>query len=60
MFERYTETARKVIFALNHMAREVGSTEIGSEHLLVVLLCADKVLARRFLRGGGQAVKQVD
>ena len=49
MFERYTETARKVIFAANYLAREVGSTEIGSEHLLMGLLCTDKVLARRFL-----------
>jgi ATP-dependent Clp protease ATP-binding subunit ClpC len=49
MFERYTETARRVIFAAVYMARRVGSPMIETEHLLLGLLREDKNLARRFL-----------
>src|ERR1700730_12244867 len=50
MFERYSEPARHVIFYSRYMAHEVGSPEIETEHLLLGLLSADMVLARRFLR----------
>ena len=50
MFERYSEPARHVILYSRYMAHEVGSPEIETEHLLLGLLSADMVLARRFLR----------
>jgi ATP-dependent Clp protease ATP-binding subunit ClpC len=49
MFERYTEPARRVIFYSRYMAHEAGSPVIETEHLLLGLLRADMVLARRFL-----------
>src|SRR5579864_4297264 len=49
MFERYSEPARRVIFYSRYMAHQVGSPEIETEHLLLGLLRADIVLARRFL-----------
>jgi ATP-dependent Clp protease ATP-binding subunit ClpC len=49
MFERYTEPARRVIFFSRYMAVQTGSPEIETEHLLLGLLRADMVLARRFL-----------
>lgn len=49
MFERYTETARRVIFAAVYIARRVGSPTIETEHLLLGLLKEDKSLAARFL-----------
>ena len=49
MFERYTETARRVIFYSRYMASHAGSPEIETEHLLLGLLRADMGLANRFL-----------
>jgi ATP-dependent Clp protease ATP-binding subunit ClpC len=49
MFERYTETARKVIVSSRHKASHVGSPYIDTEHLLLGLLSTDKGLAHRFL-----------
>ena len=49
MFERYTETARRVIFFSRYMANQAGSVEIETEHLLLGLLRADMGLAKRFL-----------
>ena len=49
MFERYTETARRVIFAAVYIARRVGSPTIETEHLLLGVLKEDKSLAARFL-----------
>src|ERR1700722_2788587 len=49
MFERYSESARRVIFYSRSMAHLLGGTKIETEHLLVGLLRADMVLARRFL-----------
>ncbi|MGH9499402.1 MAG: Clp protease N-terminal domain-containing protein [Terriglobales bacterium] len=49
MFERYSEAARRVIFYSRYMANQSGSPEIETEHLLLGLLRADMVLARRFL-----------
>lgn len=48
MFERYTQTARRVIFAARYIAGRVGSDTIDTEHLLLGLLSTDKGLARRF------------
>ena len=47
MFERYSKTARRAIHSSRYMAGRVGSPEIETEHLLLGLLRADKVLARR-------------
>jgi len=49
MFQRYSEAARCVIFYSRYMASRAGSPEIETEHLLLGLLRADKVLAKRFL-----------
>jgi hypothetical protein len=49
MFERYTETARRVIFYSRYFANQGGSAEIETEHLLLGLLRADMGLANRFL-----------
>jgi ATP-dependent Clp protease ATP-binding subunit ClpC len=49
MFERYSQMARRVIFAAVYVARRVGSPMIETEHLLLGLLREDKSLARRFL-----------
>jgi ATP-dependent Clp protease ATP-binding subunit ClpC len=48
MFERYTETARRVIFFARYVASQVGSPYIESDHLLMGLLVADQGLAARF------------
>lgn len=48
MFERSTQTARRVIFAAYYIAGRVGSKKIDTEHLLLGLLSTDKSLARRF------------
>ena len=49
MFERYTEASRRVVFYSHYFAAQVGSPKIETEHLLLGLLRADMVLARRFL-----------
>ena len=49
MFERYSQPARRVILYSRYMAHQVGSPEIETEHLLLGLLRADMVLAKRFL-----------
>src|SRR5216684_2245892 len=55
MFERYTEPARRVVFFARYEAAELGSSSIGTEHLLLGLLwvgedVAAEVLARNGLR----------
>src|SRR5712691_2506750 len=47
MFERYTETARRVIFFARYEASQYGSSYIESEHLLLSLIREDKALAIR-------------
>lgn len=58
MFERYTQTARRVIFSSRYIAGRVGSSEIETEHILLGLLRDDKGLARRFL-GSPWAAEEV-
>jgi len=48
MFERYTETAKRVIFFSRYMASQVGSPWIDTEHMLLGFLIADQRLASRF------------
>jgi ATP-dependent Clp protease ATP-binding subunit ClpC len=49
MFERYTQTARRVIFVARSVACRTGSPEIAPHHLLLGLLREDQGLALRFL-----------
>ena len=58
MFERYTERARRVIFWSKFIASQLGSSEIGVEHLLLGLLREDTSLADRFF-GSPWAVESV-
>jgi len=48
MFERYAESARRVIFFARNEAVQFGSTTIETEHLLLALLQEDRSLASRF------------
>ena len=47
MFERFTEQARRVLFFARYEASQLGSTAIGSEHLLLGLLREGKGLTGR-------------
>src|SRR5256712_431858 len=47
MFERYTETARRVIFFARYEASQFGSPYIETEHLLLGLLREDKAQPQR-------------
>jgi ATP-dependent Clp protease ATP-binding subunit ClpC len=48
MFERYTETARRVIFFSRYEASQFGSPYIETEHLLLGVLREARSLTRRF------------
>lgn len=48
MFERYTETARRVIFFARYEASQYGSSTIASEHILLGLLREDRATLRPF------------
>ena len=50
MFERYTESARRVLFFARYEASMKGSPVIESEHLLAGLLREDKGVVPRVLR----------
>lgn len=58
MFERFTQTAARVIFSARYVASRAGSPEIETEHLLMGLLREDKGFARRFL-GSAWAAEDV-
>ena len=49
MFERYTDSARRVIFLARYEVSERGSSSIEPEHLLLGLLREDKALIRGLL-----------
>jgi len=55
MFERYTESARRVIFFARYEASQLGSTKIETEHLLLGLLCEDKDIFSRFIHAQSSA-----
>jgi ATP-dependent Clp protease ATP-binding subunit ClpC len=57
MFERYTETAERVIFAAVYIARRVGSPTIETEHLLLGLLREDRAIPR-FTVGCGNSLEK--
>jgi ATP-dependent Clp protease ATP-binding subunit ClpC len=50
MFEKYTETARRVIFHARYEASKFGSEYIETEHLLPGILRTDGFLALRLLK----------
>ncbi len=50
MFERYTETARRVIFQARYEASKFGSDHIETEHLLLGILRTDGFLATRLFK----------
>lgn len=50
VFESYSERARRAPYLAGIEARKLGSSQIETEHLLLVLLRQDKALAHRFLR----------
>lgn len=52
MFERYTETARRVIFFARYEASQYGSQYIETEHLLLGLMRADSPLMRNVIGSG--------
>src|SRR5438309_1752892 len=54
MFERYTETARKVVFAARYEASQFGSEYIETEHLLLGILRSDAPLVLRLLKASGK------
>ena len=55
MFERFTESARRVIFFARYEASEYGSYSIETEHLLLGLLREDHSLATFLGKGDAQA-----
>jgi hypothetical protein len=48
MFERYTETARRVIFFARYEASQFGCEQIETEHILLGVLREDHFLGHRF------------
>src|SRR5580765_2329718 len=50
MFERYTETARRILFRGRYEAARRGNPFVETEHLLLGLLHEDHALALRLLR----------
>jgi ATP-dependent Clp protease ATP-binding subunit ClpC len=49
VFERYNESARRVLFFARHEVTELGGTAIESEHLLLGLLRENNGLLSRLL-----------
>lgn len=49
MFERYTESARRALFFARYEVSELGSTAIGTEHLLLGLIREPTGLVARVL-----------
>jgi len=58
MFERYTEAARRAIFAARFYAGEADSATIEIEHLLLGLADVDHALLRRLL-GSDEAIEMM-
>src|SRR5438132_202621 len=49
MFERYTETSRRVIFFSRYECSQFGAMSIESEHMLLGLLREDAEMVRHYL-----------
>ncbi len=50
MFERYTDTSRRVIFSARFFASELGSTLIEPEHILLAILREEPDVLRPWLK----------
>ncbi|HXB55489.1 MAG TPA: Clp protease N-terminal domain-containing protein [Vicinamibacteria bacterium] len=50
MFERYTEPAFRVVFFARYEAAQLGSSSIGTEHLLLGLIRENSGLTARLFR----------
>ncbi len=59
MFERYTETARRVIFFARYEASQLGSPYIETEHLLLGILREETCFAAEMLSERGLTLTQV-
>lgn len=53
MFERFSRSARQVVVLAQEQARDMHSTRIGTEHLLLGLLTESEGLGARVLRDAG-------
>ncbi len=49
MFDRFTESARRVVFYARYEASELGGDAIAAEHLLLGILREDPALIQRYL-----------
>jgi ATP-dependent Clp protease ATP-binding subunit ClpC len=59
VFERFTERARKVVILAQEEARALKHGHIGTEHLLLGLLCEEEGLAGGVLESFGVALQDV-
>jgi hypothetical protein len=57
MFERYTESARRVLFFSRYEAAQLGSLTIQPEHVLLGVLREAPNGIERFMRSGGEALR---
>ena len=59
MFERYTESARRVLFFARSETSMTGSLSIESEHMLLGLLRDPGPIARRLLADADASIEQL-
>jgi ATP-dependent Clp protease ATP-binding subunit ClpC len=59
MFERYTESARRLLFFARYETSMTGSLSIESEHMLLGLLREPGPIARRLLAGAEASTEQL-
>lgn len=59
MFERYTETARRVIFFARYEASQLGSPAIEPEHVLLGLMREDRALLTRLLTRAHDSLEEI-
>lgn len=57
MFERYTESARRVVFFARYEASQFGSSYIETEHLLLGLLRQEKALIGPLLHSSAESMR---
>lgn len=59
MFERFTDRARRVVMLAQEEARGLNHDYIGTEHLLLGLLCEEEGIAARALTASGVGAEPV-
>lgn len=52
MFERYTESARRVIFFARYEALQFGAPEIGTEHIVLALFRESPAIMKSLMPEG--------